>query len=74
MSRPLSLSVLCCAIGLASVSVPTATAQSREAAITPVTDADLQDPNPDEWLTWRRTLNSWGHSPLDQVNLSLIHI
>ena len=68
MSRPLSLSVLCCAIGLASVSVPTATAQSREAAITPVTDADLQDPNPDEWLTWRRTLNSWGHSPLDQVN------
>ena len=36
--------------------------------IDPVTDAELQDPSPDEWLMWRRTLNGWGYSPLDQVN------
>ncbi len=35
---------------------------------TPVTDAMLQNPDPADWLMWRRTLNSWGHSPLDQIN------
>ena len=34
----------------------------------PVTDAMLQDPAPEDWLMWRRTLNGWGYSPLDQVN------
>jgi len=34
----------------------------------PVTDAMLQDPAPGDWLMWRRTLDSWGYSPLDQVN------
>ena len=38
--------------------------------IQPVTDAELQDPSPDEWLMWRRTLNGWGYSPLDQINPS----
>ncbi|MEE2792387.1 MAG: PQQ-binding-like beta-propeller repeat protein [Acidobacteriota bacterium] len=33
----------------------------------PVTDAMLQDPAPEDWLTWRRTLDGWGYSPLDQV-------
>ena len=28
----------------------------------------LQDPAPGDWLMWRRTLDSWGYSPLDQVN------
>src|SRR5262245_2000562 len=36
----------------------------------PVTDAMLQDPDPADWLMWRRTLNSWGHSPLDQIDRS----
>jgi alcohol dehydrogenase (cytochrome c) len=35
--------------------------------ITPVTDAMLQNPDPNEWLMWRRTLNAWGFSPLDQI-------
>jgi hypothetical protein len=35
--------------------------------ITPVTDAMLQNPDPNDWLMWRRTLNSWGFSPLDQI-------
>ena len=34
----------------------------------PVTDAMLQEPAPGDWLMWRRTLDSWGYSPLDQVN------
>ncbi|MDC0221169.1 hypothetical protein OAL54_05460, partial [Gammaproteobacteria bacterium] len=34
----------------------------------PVTDAMLQDPAPGDWLMWRRTLDSWGYSPLAEVN------
>ena len=34
----------------------------------PVTDAMLQDPDPADWPMWRRTLDGWGYSPLDQVN------
>ena len=33
-----------------------------------VTDAVLQDPDPNDWLMWRRTLDSWGYSPLDQID------
>ena len=33
----------------------------------PVTDAMLQNPAAEDWLMWRRTLNGWGYSPLDQV-------
>ena len=33
----------------------------------PVTDAMLQNPSPDDWLMWRRTLDGWGYSPLDQI-------
>ncbi|MEE2636763.1 MAG: PQQ-binding-like beta-propeller repeat protein [Acidobacteriota bacterium] len=34
----------------------------------PVTDAMLQSPPAEDWLMWRRTLDGWGYSPLDQVN------
>lgn len=34
----------------------------------PVTDAMLQSPDPEHWLMWRRTLDSWGHSPLEQID------
>ena len=34
----------------------------------PVTDAMLQDPAAGDWLMWRRTLDSWGYSPLDQID------
>ena len=34
----------------------------------PVTDAMLQNPDPEDWLMWRRTLDTWGHSPLNQIN------
>ncbi len=35
---------------------------------TPVTDAMLQQPADGDWLTWRRTLDGWGYSPLDQID------
>ncbi len=34
----------------------------------PVTDEVLQDPDPADWLMWRRTLDGWGYSPLDQID------
>ena len=40
------------------------------AEFVPVTDAMLQDPAPEDWLTWRRTLDAWGYSPLDQIDRS----
>jgi len=36
--------------------------------VKPVTDAMIQDPPPEDWLSFRRTLNDWGYSPLDQIN------
>jgi alcohol dehydrogenase (cytochrome c) len=39
-----------------------------DATFVPVTDAMLQNPDPADWLMWRRTLNNWGYSPLDQIN------
>jgi alcohol dehydrogenase (cytochrome c) len=34
-----------------------------------VTDAMIQDPDSGDWLSWRRTLDGWGYSPLDQINV-----
>ncbi len=45
----------------------TATAQPG-ADFTPVTDAMLESPAPGDWLMWRRTLDGWGYSPLDQID------
>jgi alcohol dehydrogenase (cytochrome c) len=35
---------------------------------TPVTDAMLEQPDPNDWVNWRRTLDAWGYSPLNQIN------
>jgi alcohol dehydrogenase (cytochrome c) len=40
-----------------------ASAQDRD--FTPVTDAMLENPDPADWLNWRRTLDGLGYSPLD---------
>ena len=53
---------------------PGATPPAQNAAaplrVTPVTDAMLQAPDPASWLTWRRTTDSHGFSPLDQITAS----
>ena len=45
-----------------------ASAQGRLDNYTPVTDEMLAEPSPNDWLMFRRTLNEWAHSPLDQIN------
>ena len=52
---------------LAAASPVTARAQAPDDFV-PVTDAMLQDPAPEDWPMWRRTLDSWGYSPLDQID------
>ena len=39
----------------------------------PVTDAMLRDPDPDDWLMYRRTYDGWGYSPLDQITRDNVH-
>ena len=45
-------------------------AQEPARPFVPITDAMLQKPDPGDWLMWRRTLDGWGYSPLNQVNRS----
>ncbi len=35
---------------------------------TPVTDARLLNPEPENWLMFRRTYDGWGYSPLEEIN------
>ncbi|MDP2126044.1 MAG: PQQ-binding-like beta-propeller repeat protein [Pseudohongiella sp.] len=37
-------------------------------ALTPVTDEMLRNPPAEDWLNWRRTYDTFGFSPLDQIN------
>jgi glucose dehydrogenase len=61
-------------LALAVLTVPlTIVAQTQRPSFTPVTDAMLQKPDPAHWLMWRRTLDSWGFSPLDQVKRSNVN-
>ncbi len=60
-------------IVLATLVPLTTVAQTQGAPFTPVTDAMLQKPDPADWPMWRRTLDSWGFSPLDQVNRSNVN-
>jgi alcohol dehydrogenase (cytochrome c) len=43
-------------------------AQNQETPFVPVTDEMLWKPDPADWLSWRRTLDGWGYSPLDQID------
>ncbi len=53
-------------VGVSAVAV--GRGQSPARRFVPVTDAMLQKPDPADWLMWRRTLDSWGYSPLNQIN------
>ncbi|HVY66684.1 MAG TPA: PQQ-binding-like beta-propeller repeat protein [Gammaproteobacteria bacterium] len=59
--RTVSLAALLC---LAAASG----AHAAEREFRPVTDAMLRNPDPADWLMWRRTLDAWGYSPLDEIN------
>jgi alcohol dehydrogenase (cytochrome c) len=46
------------------------TAQESSRPFVAVSDEMLQKPDPANWLMWRRTLDSHGYSPLNQINRS----
>ena len=48
----------------------TLSADAAEREFVPVTDEMLANPDPDDWLMWRRTLDSLGYSPLDSIDRS----
>ena len=50
-----------------------APAQAQDRDFAPVTDAMLENPDPADWLSWRRTLDGWGYSPLDQITTDNAH-
>ena len=62
---PVRLAVAVAAIGTLGAAIPPAAAQ--EPAYTPVTDERLRSPADGDWLMYRRTYDSWGYSPLDQI-------
>ena len=70
MPQPrLSLSALLVFAAAVSITLGAASAHAQpERDFVPVTDAMLQNPDPADWPMWRRTLDGWGYSPLDQVN------
>src|SRR5690606_24963640 len=47
-----------------------ASAVAQPVDFVPVTAEMLQNPDPADRLMWRRTLNHWGYSPLDQLDRS----
>ena len=57
----------CVVIFLVSALVPVSSNAQNVGEFVPVTDVMLQEPSPDDWLMWRRTFDSWGYSPLDQI-------
>lgn len=52
-------------LGLAATAALHAQSAAR---FTPVTEAQLLHPDPDDWLMWRRTQDLWGYSPLKQID------
>ncbi len=64
--------------GAAVVALPglagAAPVRAQRPACQPVTDQLLESPDPGDWLHWRRTLDGWGYSPLDQINRDTVHL
>ena len=55
-------------LGVLFLVVSSIPGQQPSPGIVPVTSPMLQEPDPADWLMWRRTLNSWGYSPLRQID------
>ena len=70
MLSPPRRQVIAAALGLLCVGVAMPSAQRGQGSpggFVPVTDQTLRNPDPGDWLHWRRTFDSWGYSPLTQV-------
>ena len=64
LSRRTRLIQLLAVLFLGPTSLPLLAAED----FVPVTDEILQNPADGDWLMFRRTLDSWGFSPLDEIN------
>jgi alcohol dehydrogenase (cytochrome c) len=51
---------------VASLPLPGASQEARP--YSPVTDQRLANPEPGNWLMFRRTYDGWGYSPLDEID------
>ena len=60
--------VLVCLAGFLLASAGAAAGQPDDAAWEPITEARLLDPEDGDWLSYRRTYDVTGFSPLDQIN------
>ena len=71
--RHMAVAAIAALIGAVLVREPAAQRPSTALGarpITAVTDDGLRKPPAADWLMWRRTLDSWGYSPLDQIDRS----
>ncbi len=55
---------------IATLVVPAALAAQDAPAYRPVTQERLLEPEPENWLMYRRTYDGWGYSPLEQIDTS----
>lgn len=55
-----ALTALVGALGMLALTPAFAVRPQSPENFVPVTDAMLQDPDPSDWLMWRRTLDGWG--------------
>jgi PQQ-dependent dehydrogenase (methanol/ethanol family) len=53
---------------LVAAAVLTAVAQETKKPFVPIQDELLWKPDPADWLSWRRTLDGQGFSPLNEIN------
>ena len=57
----------------AVLSAPAVAGAQSTGEFVPVTDEMLQNPAAGDWLSWRRTPDGWGYSPLDQIDRDNVH-
>lgn len=48
-------------------------AQSGDTAFTPLSQEQLNNPDPADWLMWRGNYQNWGYSPLTQIDRDNVH-
>lgn len=66
--RPVVAAALAAGLTVALVqTLPQQDGPEEAQTYAPVTDARLREPDPGDWLMYRRTYDGWGYSPLDQI-------
>ena len=60
--------VLVCLVGLLVIQAGAARGQSQDQAWEPITEERLLSPEDGDWMSYRRTYDVTGFSPLDQIN------